>query len=74
MKIKEIVGKIDEIIPLKLAQDWDNVGLLIGEPQKNVQKIMLTIDVTREVLSEAKKQKAELIISYHPVIWDGLKK
>ena len=74
MKIKEIAEKIDEIIPLKLAQDWDNVGLLIGEPQKNVKNILLTIDVTREVHAEAKKLKTELIISYHPVIWDGLKK
>ena len=74
MKIKEISKKIDEMIPLKLAQDWDNVGLLIGDPQKNVKKILLTIDVTREVLAEAKKQKAELIIAYHPLIWDALKK
>jgi len=74
MQIKEIAERIDQIIPLKLAQDWDNVGLLIGNPQKNVKNILLTIDVTKEVLAEAKKQKAELIISYHPVIWDGLKK
>jgi dinuclear metal center YbgI/SA1388 family protein len=73
MKIKEIAERIDQIIPLKLAQDWDNVGLLIGEPQKNVKNILLTIDITKEVLSEAIKQKAELIISYHPVIWDALK-
>ncbi len=73
MKIKEIAERIDEIVPLKLAQDWDNVGLLIGDSRKNVKNILLTIDITKEVLSEAKKQKAELIISYHPVIWDGLK-
>jgi len=74
MKIKDIAERIDQIIPLKLAQDWDNVGLLIGEPNKNVKNVLLTIDVTKEVLAEAKKQKAELIISYHPIIWDGLKK
>jgi len=74
MKIKEIAAKINEIIPLKLALDWDNVGLLIGDPQKNVKNILLTIDTTKDVVAEAKKQKAELIISYHPVIWDGLKK
>jgi dinuclear metal center YbgI/SA1388 family protein len=73
MKIKEIVERIDNIIPLKLAQDWDNVGLLIGDPNKDVKNILLTIDITKAVISEAKKQKAELIISYHPVIWDGLK-
>jgi dinuclear metal center YbgI/SA1388 family protein len=74
MKIKDIGKRIDEIIPLKLAQDWDNVGLLIGDPQKDVKNILLTIDVTREVLAEAKKQKAELIIAYHPLIWNALKK
>lgn len=73
MKIKEIAKKIDQIIPLKLAQDWDNVGLLIGNPNKDVKNILMTIDITKAVLAEAKKQKAELIISYHPVIWDGLK-
>jgi dinuclear metal center YbgI/SA1388 family protein len=74
MKIKDIADKIDEIIPLKLAQDWDNVGLLIGDSQKDVKNILLTIDITRNVVAEAKKLKTELIIGYHPVIWDALKK
>ena len=74
MKIKDITEKIDEIIPLKLAQDWDNVGLLIGDSQKDVKNILLTIDITRDVITEAKKLKTDLIISYHPVIWDALKK
>jgi len=74
MKIKDIAAAIEKIVPLKLAQDWDNVGLLIGDPQNDVKNILLTIDITKEVLSEAVRQKAELIIAYHPVIWDGLKK
>ena len=74
MKIKDIAARIDEIIPLKLAQDWDNVGLLIGDSRKDVKNILLTIDVTRDVVAEAKKLKTDLIVSYHPVIWDALKK
>jgi len=74
MKIKEIAEKIEETIPLKLAQDWDNVGLLIGDSQKEIRNILLTIDVTRNVVTEARKLKTDLIISYHPVIWDALKK
>ncbi len=74
MKIKAIAERIEKTVPLKLAQDWDNVGLLIGDEQKNVKNILLTIDITKEVLAEAKRSKADLIISYHPVIWDGLKK
>ena len=74
MNIKDIAQQIEEIAPLKLAQPWDNVGLLIGDTQRSVKNILLTIDVTAEVLAEAKKLKNDLIVSYHPVIWDGLKK
>jgi len=74
MKIKEIAEQVETLVPLKLAQDWDNVGLLIGDKQRNVKNILLTIDITNEVLAEAKRLKADLILSYHPVIWDGLKK
>ncbi len=74
MKIKDIAERIEKIVPLKLAQDWDNVGLLIGDPQRNVKNILLTIDITGDVVTEAKRLKTDLIVSYHPVIWDGLKK
>lgn len=74
MKVKDIALKIEEICPLGLAQDWDNVGLLVGDPQKNVSNILLTIDVTNNVVAEARRLKTGLIVSYHPVIWDGLKK
>ncbi len=73
MKIKDIANAIEQIAPLGLAQDWDNVGLLIGNPEKNIKKILITIDTTMAVVEEAKAQKADLILSYHPVIWDGLK-
>lgn len=73
MKIKQIAAKIDELVPLKLAQDWDNVGLLVGDAKQDVKNALLTIDVTKEVVAEAKRLRTDLIISYHPVIWDGLK-
>ncbi len=73
MKVKDIAAAIEKKVPLKLAQDWDNVGLLIGNPQANVKNILLTIDITQDVVTEAKRLKTDLIISYHPIIWDGLK-
>jgi len=73
MKISEIAGEVEKIAPLKLAQDWDNVGLLVGSGAKNVKNILITIDITADVVSEAKRLKADMILSYHPVIWDGLK-
>jgi dinuclear metal center YbgI/SA1388 family protein len=73
MKIKEIAEQIEKIAPLNLALDWDNVGFLVGDARKNVKNILLTIDITKDVVAEAKQLKTDLILSYHPVIWDGLK-
>jgi len=74
MKVSDIAERIEAIAPLGLAQGWDNVGLLVGDGEQEVKKVLLTIDVTRAVAAEAKGLKAELIVSYHPVIWDGLKR
>jgi dinuclear metal center YbgI/SA1388 family protein len=73
MKIKDIAVEIEKITPLKLAQGWDNVGLLIGDARRDVKDILLAIDITGAVLAEAKRLRTSLIVSYHPVIWDGLK-
>ncbi|MCK5784034.1 MAG: Nif3-like dinuclear metal center hexameric protein, partial [Desulfobacterales bacterium] len=74
MKIKDIENAVEKISPLGLAQDWDNVGLLVGDPSKKIKNILLTIDTTQAVVEEAKAQKADLILAYHPIIWDGLKR
>jgi dinuclear metal center YbgI/SA1388 family protein len=74
MKAKDLAGVVEKIAPLGLAQSWDNVGLLIGDPERRIRNILLTIDVTQAVVAEAKELGTDLILSYHPVIWDGLKK
>jgi len=74
MKAKDIAAVVEQIAPLGLAQSWDNVGLLIGDPERPIRNALLTIDITRAVVTEAKDLKTDLILSYHPVIWDGLKR
>jgi dinuclear metal center YbgI/SA1388 family protein len=74
MKLEQIRQAVEAIAPLKLAQDWDNVGFLVGDPARDIQRLLITIDTTRAVVAEAKRFKADLILAYHPVIWDGLKK
>ena len=74
MKLERIRRAIEGISPLKLAQAWDNVGFLVGDPSRDIQRILVTIDTTRAVVDEAKRYKADLIVAYHPVIWDGLKR
>jgi len=73
MKVDNIIKQIEQIAPPALAQDWDNTGLLVGGANQQVKNVLLTIDITEAVVDEAKKLKAGMIISYHPVIWDGLK-
>lgn len=74
MNVKDIAGVVEKIAPLGLAQSWDNVGLLIGDPNRPIKNILLTIDITQAVVEEAKALKIDLILAYHPVIWDGLKR
>ena len=69
MKVKDIAAQIDKIIPLGLAQSWDNVGLLLGNADKNVKRVLLTIDITADVLAEAKRLKTDQIVANHPIIW-----
>lgn len=74
MRLDRIVEVLEQVAPLPLAEDWDNVGLLVGDKKMQVRRMMLTIDVTRAVLDEAKAKKVDLIIAYHPPIFDGLKR
>lgn len=73
MKVSDIAAIVDELVPLRRAQEWDNVGLLVGRADKAVRRVMLAIDVTAAVVDEARRNKIDLILSYHPIIWDGLK-
>jgi dinuclear metal center YbgI/SA1388 family protein len=74
MKIQDVVCAVEGLLPPALAQSWDNVGLLIGDARADATRVLVTIDTTQAVAAEAKRLKAGLIISYHPIIWDGLKR
>lgn len=71
---RDIAGFMEEMAPERLAEHWDNVGLLVGGMDAEVRRIMLCLDVTSEVAEEAAKRGAELIISHHPVIFKGIKR
>ena len=74
MKLKDIVRTLEQIAPLHLAESWDNVGLLAGDPDQNVTRALLTIDLTEPVFAEAQGQKVNLIVAYHPPIWEPIKR
>ncbi|XP_053212685.1 NIF3-like protein 1 [Panonychus citri] len=72
--LEGVIRVLNEIAPLHLAESWDNVGLLV-EPFTTISigKIVLTIDLTEKVIEEAKTYGTELIIAYHPPIFQPIK-
>jgi len=74
MKITEITRYLETLSPLALQEEYDNCGLLLGNPGDEFQKALLCLDLTEEVMTEAIKNKCNLVISHHPFIFKGLKK
>ncbi len=72
--VKEIANLLDELIPQHLAEDWDNVGLLLGRKNKQVKRIMLALDLTKDVVEQAVTKKADMIITHHPAIFKKLRR
>jgi dinuclear metal center YbgI/SA1388 family protein len=74
MKIKDITNYLESIAPLAYQESYDNSGLIVGNKENSVSKILLTLDCTERVVEEAIETGCELIIAHHPIIFGGLKK
>ena len=72
--VRDIYNFLDSIAPFKTAMDFDNCGLLVGNMSESINKVLLSLDITREIVGEAESIGANLIISHHPVIFNPLKK
>ena len=73
MRVIEIAKIIDSWMPTSIAEDFDNVGLIIGDPESKITSILVTLDTTEDVVEEAINKGCNLIVSYHPIIFNGLK-
>jgi len=73
MIIKEVTDILEELAPLQYAEDFDNVGLLIGDSETKVSGILVTLDTLENVVDEAIAKHCNLIVSFHPIIFSGLK-
>lgn len=74
MRIRELLQLINHHIPFAKAEDWDNVGLLIGDKDKDITGILTTLDCTLEVVKEAAEKNCNTIIAHHPLIFSGIKR
>ena len=74
MILQDVLTALDTISPLRYAEAWDNVGLLTGDPAASIERILLTIDLTHAVLDEAVARRAELVVAYHPALFEAIKR
>lgn len=74
MKIKEIITILEEMAPLAYAEDFDNVGLLVGNEAENATGILVCHDALESVIDEAITKKCNFIVCFHPIIFSGMKK
>lgn len=71
--VNDIVSLLEELVPIEMAESWDNVGLMVGKGDNPVKRILLALDITEEVVRQAIEKKCEMIITHHPLIFKGLK-
>ena len=68
-RVKEIINEMEKFAPIYLKEDFDNVGLMVGDKEQKVEKVLLALDCTLKVIEEAKENNVDLIITHHPLIF-----
>ncbi|NMH88567.1 Nif3-like dinuclear metal center hexameric protein [Flavivirga algicola] len=74
MIVQDVINHLEELSPLAYAEDFDNVGLLVGNKNEKLTGVLVTLDTLETVVDEAIKKNCNLIVSFHPIIFKGLKK
>lgn len=74
MRCRDIMECLEKVSPKMYAESWDNVGLLVGSEVKEVKKVMLALDASDTVIAQAVKEKADMLITHHPMIFSAVKK
>jgi dinuclear metal center YbgI/SA1388 family protein len=74
MKIKEILTTLEQMAPLAYAEDFDNVGLLVGDANAEATGVLVCHDALESVIEEAIAKKCNLVVCFHPILFSGLKK
>ncbi|GAB3128051.1 Nif3-like dinuclear metal center hexameric protein [Tsukamurella serpentis] len=72
MKLAEVIEMLDQAYPPRLAEEWDSVGLVCGDPADEVEKVLVCVDVTTAVVDAALAGGVQLIIAHHPLLLRGV--
>ena len=71
--IRDILPLLNAVAPFEMAEEWDNVGLLAGNPDAEVKRILCALDLNLDVIARAKEISAQLIVTHHPILFRGRK-
>lgn len=74
MEFKDLIRLIEEIADPELSEDWDNCGTQINAGKNELNKVLITLEITKEVIGEAQKSEADLIVSHHPLLFHPIQK
>lgn len=72
MKFEALMSLLERIAPPDLAEEWDHSGIQIYSGNEQIERVLVCLDVTDQVIREAKEKKVDLIVSHHPFIFDGV--
>lgn len=72
VKCQVIIDAMECLAPKYLAEDWDNVGLLLGSPAQKIDKLLITLDVTDDVINQAVQDSIDMIITHHPILFKAV--
>ena len=73
MTIRDLMAAMEHIAPKDLAEEWDNVGLLVGDPDAAINVAVVTLDITKEAIAYAKEVGAQILVTHHPLIFSPVK-
>lgn len=74
MKIRDVIDALQDAAPLVLQEGWDNSGIQIGNPDMEVTRVLLCLDIDENIVEEAKNNGCNLIVSHHPLLFHPLRK
>ncbi len=69
MQVKDVISILEQEVPSRYAVDWDNVGLLVGDREQDVTKVLIALDATDEVIAHAVRIGAQMILTHHPLLF-----
>lgn len=72
INMSELISEIEEIAPRELEEDWDNCGMQINMGKKSVGKVLITLEITKNVIEEAKNKNVDFIITHHPLLFSKI--